>query len=61
MKSGAVNIFVDLTERKRMEVQLYQSQKMETVGKLAGGIAHEFNSILMAIIGQSEILLEGLR
>ncbi len=47
----------DITERKRLEAQLFQSQKLETVGKLAGGIAHEFNSILTAIIGQSEILL----
>ncbi len=50
----------DTTARKRIEAQLIQSQKMETVGKLAGGIAHEFNSILTAIIGQSEMLLENL-
>jgi PAS domain S-box-containing protein len=50
----------DITERKRVEVQIFQSQKMETVGKLAGGIAHEFNSILTAIIGQSELLLGDL-
>ncbi len=53
-------IVTDITERKRLEVQLFQSQKMETVGKLAGGIAHEFNSILTAIIGQSELLLNDL-
>jgi len=47
-------------ERKRLEERLIQSQKMETVGKLAGGIAHEFNSILTAIIGQSELLLGNL-
>jgi nitrogen-specific signal transduction histidine kinase/CheY-like chemotaxis protein len=51
---------LDITERKRLEAQLFQSQKMETVGKLAGGIAHEFNSIITAIIGQSEMLLEDL-
>jgi two-component system cell cycle sensor histidine kinase/response regulator CckA len=50
----------DITERKRLEARLFQSQKMETVGKLAGGIAHEFNSIMTAIIGQSELLLGGL-
>jgi PAS domain S-box-containing protein len=50
----------DITRRKRLEAQLFQSQKMETVGKLAGGIAHEFNSILTAIIGQSELLLADL-
>jgi PAS domain S-box-containing protein len=47
----------DITERKRFEARLFQSQKMETVGKLAGGIAHEFNSIMTAIIGQSELML----
>jgi PAS domain S-box-containing protein len=50
----------DITERKKLEAQLFQSQKMETVGKLAGGVAHEFNSILTAIIGQSELLLDDL-
>jgi len=55
-----VCFFVDLTQRKQIETQLVKSQKMETVGKLAGGIAHEFNSILTAIIGQSELLLRDL-
>src|ERR1700722_19259203 len=50
----------EIAERKRVEGYLFQSQKMETVGKLAGGIAHEFNSILTAIIGQSELLLGDL-
>ena len=50
----------DITGRKRIEAQLLQSQKMETVGKLAGGIAHEFNSILTTIIGHSEFLLNDL-
>jgi PAS domain S-box-containing protein len=61
---GKVTHFVaiqrDITERKRLEAQLFQSQKLETVGKLAGGIAHEFNSILTAILGQSELLLGDL-
>jgi two-component system, cell cycle sensor histidine kinase and response regulator CckA len=50
----------DITGRKQLEARMLQSQKMETVGKLAGGIAHEFNSILTAIIGQSELLLGDL-
>jgi PAS domain S-box-containing protein len=62
--AGIITNFVgvqrDITARKKLEGQLVQSQKMETVGKLAGGIAHEFNSILTAIIGQSELLLEDL-
>jgi signal transduction histidine kinase/ActR/RegA family two-component response regulator len=51
---------LDVTERKRLQSHLVQSQKMETIGKLAGGIAHEFNSIMTAIIGQSELLLGDL-
>jgi len=57
---GTASIGEDITERKRLEAQLFQSQKMETVGKLAGGVAHEFNSILTVIIGRSELLLEDL-
>jgi signal transduction histidine kinase/HAMP domain-containing protein/ActR/RegA family two-component response regulator len=58
--TGTQGIFFDITERKQLEAQLFRSQKMETVGKLAGGIAHEFNSILTAIIGQSELMLGDL-
>ena len=57
---GTVVVFTDVTEKKLIEARLFQSQKMETVGKLAGGVAHEFNSLLTAIIGQSELLLEDL-
>jgi two-component system cell cycle sensor histidine kinase/response regulator CckA len=45
---------------RETEARLFQSQKLETVGKLAGGVAHEFNSILTAIIGQSELILDDL-
>jgi PAS domain S-box-containing protein len=50
----------DITERKDLDALLVQSQKMETVGRLAGGIAHEFNGILTSIIGQSEMLRNSL-
>jgi len=45
-------------ERKKLEKQLYHSQKMELVGRLAGGVAHDFNNILAGILGYSEVLKE---
>ncbi|MCF8062905.1 MAG: cache domain-containing protein [Deltaproteobacteria bacterium] len=47
----------DITERKRLEVQLQLSQKMEAVGTLAGGIAHNFNNLLMGIQGYASLML----
>ncbi len=51
-----VGIMNDVTERKRLEEQFIQAQKMEVVGHLAGGVAHDFNNILAVIIGYSDLM-----
>jgi len=61
---GVVAVYTDITERKKaeeekitLEAQLIQAQKMEAIGTLAGGIAHNFNSLLMSIQGNASLML----
>ncbi len=55
-----VHIVRDITEQKTMEVKRLQTQKMEVIGTLAGGISHDFNNILTAILGHAEIVHEAM-
>jgi PAS domain S-box-containing protein len=65
LKHPAVNGIVvnarDVTERRKLEEQLIRAQRMEAIGTLSGGVAHDFNNILTVILGHTEVLLQALQ
>ncbi len=57
---GAIVANLDVTDQKKMEARLAQAQKMESIGRLAGGVAHDFNNMLTVILGYAQAAMEDL-
>ena len=56
-RPASLNFSRDVTDKKRLEEQLLQAQKMQAIGTMAGGIAHDFNNLLMGILGNASLML----
>ncbi|HXE89999.1 MAG TPA: ATP-binding protein [Terriglobales bacterium] len=57
---GTMGMALDITERRQLERQLLQAQKMEAIGQLAGGVAHDFNNLMAIVIGYTDLLMDEL-
>jgi signal transduction histidine kinase/CheY-like chemotaxis protein len=58
---GAINVLVDVTERRRIEQEIQEARKLDALGQLSGGVAHDFNNLLGAILGFAQFIAEDSR